>query len=69
MTEQEAKTKTCPKTFGWDVTPEYNQLLSEACVASDCMMWISTDKEAVPCMPDGEPDFKDAGYCGLTKGK
>ena len=36
------------------------------CIGSKCMVWHATDREAVPCQPDGDPDFKEAGYCGLA---
>jgi len=57
MTEDEAKTKWCPISFGYEGRPD-------TCAASDCMWWVwdesmETMKERV--ISDTE------GHCGAIK--
>lgn len=71
MIEDEAKTKWCPfareasTPGGWN-RGVFSDGPRSKCLGSQCMAWRATDREAVPCQPDGEPDFKEAGYCGLA---
>ena len=58
MTEDEAKTKWCPKV-------EHRGL--GKCIASACMAWRPTDNEGGPAAEgDPEPVYKPAGFCGLA---
>ncbi len=73
MTEEEAKTKTCPQTFGWDSTEIHDNLLSSECIASDCMMWKDEYKKMPVITIDNKSKMMDTdeiigGYCGLAGG-
>ncbi len=60
MTEEEAKTKVCPQTFGWENTEARDILHSDNCIGSDCMMWQW--REALSA-----ESVKTDGYCGLAE--
>lgn len=87
MKESDALTKWCPQVRSQeDVShPSANRLSVVSgdfgltlgnwnrCIASDCMMWVSTDNECDPqerseerLMPP-EPKCYPAGRCGLIK--
>ena len=81
MNEDDAKTKWCPHArfadCGADNASSVNRdgmwsvSIKDRCIASDCMMWVSTDNEFMPaasCNPhDNEPSYP-AGHCGLVNG-
>lgn len=61
MTKEEAKTKWCPMARFYNgglSTPAYNRGsgFKSKCIASDCMMWVSTHRDEVG----------RHGRCGLT---
>ena len=75
MTEEEAKTKVCPflsdgifHTMGLNnVSSDY--LARKDCIASDCMMWKTTDNECRPQNNENQKEIcESAGHCGLTRG-
>ena len=57
MTEDEAKTKSCPKTLeSYEGLGSFASTIGSPCIASECMAWrwINPDNEA----PEG--------FCGLA---
>lgn len=80
MTEDEARTKWCPHTRVWQISGTestsvaYNRTESELssytnpsrarCIASDCMMWESTE-ELFGVPPDEY--YETDGDCGLKR--
>ena len=72
MTEEEAKTKWCPMirfTSAQSGLDSFENRGSACmCIASDCMMWQTTDNETFPTAPgEKEIESKPAGYCGLAR--
>ena len=79
MKEEEAKTKWCPQVrfhSGAD-GGVYSNVIGGGtdddctkCIASDCMMWVSTDNESDAMQNNSsisEPKSYPAGRCGLVK--
>ena len=69
MTEDEAKTKECPKysklhvlIFPDGEVREY--LAIRNCTASDCALWVKTYRENNAA---GPPLHVDGGHCGLIR--
>lgn len=75
MTEAEAKTKMCPKMFGW-VRHVEDQPVSWAfgnCCGSACMAWRWSDPSLgemsvthAGSYSEGELQRMSQGYCGLA---
>lgn len=56
MTEEEAKTKWCPKTFNCE--------MPSRCIASECMWWVH--EKSAWCHPDGREPTKEELHEHLT---
>jgi hypothetical protein len=80
MTEDEAKTKWCPKVQLIVTSAGLSKYTiinnrgftvigpeDTLCIASRCACWVSTDNECFPTEPGHKSKSYPAGHCGLIK--
>ena len=69
MTEDEAKTKWCPRTIRRIEYVEPNSITAQAascCMASECMWWV-WDQYGADVDGTWLPDYPVEGHCGAIK--